>query len=86
MYDANIEFVNVRYGYYINGTETTHVTGENEHWAIIGAEQSKNGTLLYQDARENNQNIEILALTYNETRNATIVFNSSTIGPIKTDI
>lgn len=31
LYDANIEFVNVRYGYYINGTETTHVTGENEH-------------------------------------------------------
>lgn len=87
VYEDSIEFINVTYGFYINGEEVNHTTGDNEHWAIIGAEQSQQGTILYQDDRENNQNVTIIIAAIDEQGNYEIIFNSTNAShQIRTDI
>ncbi len=48
------------YGYFINGKITNRTTGPDEHYAILGAENSQSGTILYEDERENNQIVAVV--------------------------
>lgn len=54
----DIYFYNVQY----ESSRGVHTTGENEIHPVLGAENSKNGTLLYQDDREDNQLVEVVVL------------------------
>lgn len=71
---SNIFFYNVTYESSVNNTQST---GNKIINPVDGVENSKNGTLLYQDAREDLQNMTII-LTHLETGNVLINFTSKT--------
>ena len=66
----DIYFYNVQY----ESSRGVHTTGENEIHPVLGAENSKNGTLLYQDDREDNQLVEVLVL---ENSTGSVILNES---------
>ncbi|MBR6025034.1 MAG: DUF11 domain-containing protein [Methanobrevibacter sp.] len=70
----NIFFYNVTYESSVNDT---HNTGNKLINPVDGVENSKNGTILYQDSREDLQNITIV-LTHLETGKVLINFTSKT--------
>ena len=59
-HEQNIYFNNVTYGYFIDGKITNRTTGPDEHYVILGAENSQSGTILYEDERENNQIVAVV--------------------------
>ena len=66
----DIYFYNVQY----ESSRGVHTTGENEIHPVLGAENSKNGTLLYQDDREDNQLVEVVVL---DNSTGSIILNES---------
>lgn len=56
----DIYFYNVTYMTNINGVVQNKTTTDNEIHPVLGAENSENGALLYQDSRENCQLIDVV--------------------------
>ena len=72
----DISFDNVTYLFNVNGTIMNRTTGADEIHPVDGVENSKNGTLIYRDERENTQLINPIVI-YNEDGN--IIYNETLI-------
>ena len=79
----DISFDNVTYLFNVNGTIMNRTTGADELHPVDGVENSKNGTLIYRDERENTQSINPIVI-YNEDRN--IIYNETLISSIYGDV
>ena len=76
----DISFDNVTYLFNVNGTIMNRTTGADEIHPVDGVENSKNGTLIYRDERENTQLINPIVI-YNEDGN--IIYNETLISSIQ---
>ena len=79
----DISFDNVTYLFNVNGTIMNRTTGADEIHPVDGVENSKNGTLIYRDERENTQLINPIVI-YNEDGN--IIYNETLISSIYGDV
>ena len=79
----DISFDNVTYLFNVNGTIMNRTTGADELHPVDGVENSKNGTLIYRDERENTQSINPIVI-YNEDGN--IIYNETLISSIYGDV
>ena len=79
----DISFDNVTYLFNVNGTIMNRTTGADEIHPVDGVENSKNGTLIYRDERENTQSINPIVI-YNEDGN--IIYNETLISSIYGDV
>ncbi len=79
----DISFDNVTYLFNVNGTIMNRTTGADELHPVDGVENSKNGTLIYRDERENTQLINPIVI-YNEDGN--IIYNETLISSIYGDV
>ena len=79
----DISFDNVTYLFNVNGTIMNRTTGPNELHPVDGVENSKNGTLIYRDERENTQSINPIVI-YDEDGN--IIYNETLISSIYGDV
>ena len=79
----DISFDNVTYLFNVNGTIMNRTTGADELHPVDGVENSKNGTLIYRDERENTQSINPI-VSYNEDGN--IIYNETLISSIYGDV
>ena len=79
----DISFDNVTYLFNVNGTIMNRTTGADEIHPVDGVENSKNGTLIYMDERENTQLINPIVI-YNEDGN--IIYNETLISSIYGDV
>ena len=79
----DISFDNVTYLFNVNGTIMNRTTGADEIHPVDGVENSKNGTLIYRDERENTQLINPIVI-YNEGGN--IIYNETLISSIYGDV
>ena len=79
----DISFDNVTYLFNVNGTIMNRTTGADEIYPVDGVENSKNGTLIYRDERENTQSINPIVI-YNEDGN--IIYNETLISSIYGDV
>ena len=79
----DISFDNVTYLFNVNGTIMNRTTGADELHPVDGVENSKNGTLIYMDERENTQSINPIVI-YNEDGN--IIYNETLISSIYGDV
>ena len=79
----DISFDNVTYLFNVNGTIMNRTTGADEIHPVDGVENSKNGTLIYRDERENTQSINPIVI-YNEDGN--IIYNKTLISSIYGDV
>ena len=79
----DISFNNVTYLFNVNGTITNRTTGSNEIHPVVGVENSKNGTLIYIDDRENTQLIKPIVI-HDESGN--VIFNETLISSIMGDV
>ena len=79
----DISFDNVTYLFNVNGTIMNRTTGADEIHPVDGVENSKNGTLIYRDERENTQSINPIVI-YNEDGN--IIYNETLISSIYSDV
>lgn len=72
---SDIYFDNVTYVVYINDTYVVRTTNSNETHPVLGAANSKNGSILYQDVRENNQLINLTIID----NHGNVVYKNTTI-------
>ena len=79
----DISFDNVTYLFNVNGTIMNRTTGADELHPVDGVENSKNGTLIYRDERENTQSINPIVI-YDEDGN--IIYNETLISSIYGDV
>ena len=79
----DISFDNVTYLFNVNGTIMNRTTGADEIHPVDGVENSKNGTLIYRDERENTQSINPIVI-YDEDGN--IIYNETLISSIYGDV
>ena len=79
----DISFDNVTYLFNVNGTIMNRTTGPDELHPVDGVENSKNGTLIYRDERENTQSINPIVI-YDE--NGNIIYNETLISSIYGDV
>ena len=79
----DISFDNVTYLFNVNGTIMNRTTGADEFHPVDGVENSKNGTLIYRDERENTQSINPIVI-YDEDGN--IIYNETLISSIYGDV
>ena len=79
----DISFDNVTYLFNVNGTIMNRTTGPDELHPVDGVENSKNGTLIYRDERENTQSINPIVI-YDEDGN--IIYNETLISSIYGDV
>ena len=79
----DISFDNVTYLFNVNGTIMNRTTGADELHPVDGVENSKNGTLIYRDERENTQLINPIVI-YDEDGN--IIYNETLISSIYGDV
>ena len=79
----DISFDNVTYLFNVNGTIMNRTTGADEIHPVDGVENSKNGTLIYRDERENTQLINPIVI-YDEDGN--IIYNETLISSIYGDV
>ena len=79
----DISFDNVTYLFNVNGTIMNRTTGADEIHPVDGVENSKNGTLIYRDERENTQLINPIVI-YNGDGN--IIYNETLISSIYGDV
>ena len=79
----DISFDNVTYLFNVNGTIMNRTTGADEIHPVDGVENSKNGTLIYRDERENTHSINPIVI-YNEDGN--IIYNKTLISSIYGDV
>ena len=79
----DISFDNVTYLFNVNGTIMNRTTGADEIHPVDGVENSKNGTLIYRDERENTQLINPIVI-YNE--DGSIIYNETLISSIYGDV
>jgi len=79
----DISFENVTYLFNVNGTIMNRTTGADELHPVDGVENSKNGTLIYRDERENTQSINPIVI-YDEDGN--IIYNETLISSIYGDV
>ena len=79
----DISFDNVTYLFNVNGTIMNKTTGADELHPVDGVENSKNGTLIYRDERENTQSINPIVI-YDEDGN--IIYNETLISSIYGDV
>ena len=79
----DISFENVTYLFNVNGTIMNRTTGPDELHPVDGVENSKNGTLIYRDERENTQSINPIVI-YDEDGN--IIYNETLISSIYGDV
>ena len=79
----DISFDNVTYLFNVNGTIMNRTTGADELHSVDGVENSKNGTLIYRDERENTQLINPIVI-YDEDGN--IIYNETLISSIYGDV
>ena len=79
----DISFDNVTYLFNVNGTIMNRTTGADEIHPVDGVENSKNGTLIYRDERENTQLINPIVI-YDEDEN--IIYNETLISSIYGDV
>ena len=79
----DISFENVTYLFNVNGTIMNRTTGPDELHPVDGVENSKNGTLIYRDERENTQSINPIVI-YDE--NGNIIYNETLISSIYGDV
>ena len=79
----DISFDNVTYLFNVNGTIMNRTTGADELHLVDGVENSKNGTLIYRDERENTQSINPIVI-YDEDGN--IIYNETLISSIYGDV
>ena len=79
----DISFDNVTYLFNVNGTIMNRTTGADELHPVDGVENSKNGTLILRDERENTQSINPIVI-YDEDGN--IIYNETLISSIYGDV
>ena len=79
----DISFDNVTYLFNVNGTIMNRTTGADELHPVDGVENSKNGTLIYRDERENTQLINPIVI-YDE--DGSIIYNETLISSIYGDV
>ena len=79
----DISFDNVTYLFNVNGTIMNRTTGADEIHPVDGVENSKNGTLIYREERENTQLINPIVI-YDEDGN--IIYNETLISSIYGDV
>ena len=79
----DISFENVTYLFNVNGTIMNRTTGPDELHPVDGVENSKNGTIIYRDERENTQLINPIVI-YDEDGN--IIYNETLISSIYGDV
>ena len=79
----DISFDNVTYLFNVNGTIMNRTTWPDELHPVDGVENSKNGTLIYRDERENTQSINPIVI-YDEDGN--IIYNETLISSIYGDV
>ena len=79
----DISFDNVTYLFNVNGTIMNRTTGADELHPVDGVENSKNGTLILRDERENTQLINPIVI-YDEDGN--IIYNETLISSIYGDV
>ena len=79
----DVSFDNVTYLFNVNGTIMNRTTGADELHPVDGVENSKNGTLIYRDERENTQSINPIVI-YDEDGN--IIYNETLISSIYGDV
>ena len=81
-YDS-ISFNNVTYLFNANGNIINRTTGSNEIHPVVGAGNSKNGTLIYIDNRENTQVIKPIVI---HDENGNVIFNKTLLSSIVGDV
>ena len=79
----DISFDNVTYLFNVNGTIMNRTTGADELHPVDGVENSKNGTLIYRDERENTQSINPIVIC---DEDGNIIYNETLISSIYGDV